>query len=221
MTTEEKFRAVPKPIRDWFWDDAVDQAIIEIEQYYALPEDEKVIPQLLFAVEVRDLPLSELEGKLASGLALSPNTAHSIYEVIKAKILSPIAAELIAYGIGEKELAVETAASAPLAAVATEPATKAAPEATVPAAPVAVTPVPLTAPSISIPMDSVAAPTPIRLHSDDLSMQQGVVPNPSTSIGGPINSCNLVDKDIRPRVPAPRAAHIDLGSSIPGANEKI
>ncbi len=218
-TAQEKLRAVPQPIQDWFWSDAVDQAIVDIEQKFSLPETETALPRLLFALEVRDIKLSEFEGRLATELGITPALARSVYEEVKLKILLPIANDLVRFGIGEEELGAATKKTVPVpigpqldlrgSAISGAPASM--PSST-PVAPQRVVPAPV-AGTASVPafVPTSAAPAPLPLHSDALANQQQVSAA-TASIGGPMGSGNIAP-GVTPSAPPRRAARIDLGTA--------
>jgi hypothetical protein len=210
-----KLRRVPLPVRDWFDSFEIVDLIIDIEKKFGLPEDETVIPRLLFDVEVRDLPLDKLEAALAEKLSLSPATAKSLYEAIRDRILMPIAPDLVTWGVGIGILA---------------PAPETPPTAAIPVSP----PVPVTPPTPSTPRPSLASdlprspmsatpatgssapmPQPVSLYRDTLASQSAAV---TPRLG--VREMGDVSGTVAPVPMAQRAARIDLGGGIPSAKKE-
>lgn len=187
MTNAEKLSTVPLPIRTWFWSDEMDQIVLELEEQFGLPADELELPRLLFAVEVKDVALDQLERSLAERLGLPAAAASSLYKEILRRVFAPLAREFVQFGIGTEELAGMVVAAPEIPSPGSQPVSPGV--------------VSVSAPSA----DQVAIPQPVSLYKDTLA-SQGVV---SSSSLGSLNTGD-VSVTITPSA-APRPAHIDLG----------
>lgn len=194
LTIEEKFQAVPQVIRDWFWSDEMDEIILAIDRKFGLTEDETTLPRLLFDVEIKDLPLENLEAKLIEGFSLAAPAGHTLYEEVKAKIFLPHAHDFYAFGIGTTDLkeAAQAAAPAP-ATTLPRPAVAAAPIVSAPGAP---------------------QPAPVSLYKDTFASQ---APLATPRLAGR-DTGDISASFMTPAAPQ-RAARIDLGVPAPSSKK--
>lgn len=197
---EQKFQKVPQNIRDWFGSDTVTEAIIAIEELFQLSEDEVAIPHLLFSVEVKDLSVSELPQALASQLGVAPATATSIYEEIKKRIFNPLAPELVAFGIGVKELALPEA-----------PRPESVPMPVPGSLPPAASTGAIASQTVHLPTRPLAAdgpmPAPVSLYKDALASQARI---PTARVGS-LSGVGDVTGSVSTPTPTYRPARVDLG----------
>lgn len=191
MTNSEKLQTVPLPIRTWFWSDEMDQIVLELEEQFGLPEDETVIPRLLFAIEVRDLELEKLPSELAKQLGIPAATASTLYGEIKRRVFEPLAREFVRFGIGTNELAGLVIAAPAAASSRPDPVV------------VGIAPAPAPAPVSAAP---AAIPQPVSLYRDTLASQKVA----STASFGSLNTGDI-SASVSSAPSAPRAAHVDLG----------
>lgn len=218
-TLEQKYKVVPPRIRAWFNSDEMDQIILEIDRKFELPEDEEVIPSLLFDVEIGDLPLEDLEIELAEDLELTPDIAQALYEEILLRVFAPLARDFVAFGIGADELAGVVAAQQQAAAT---PLTQPVATPVAPLAPAAVPVVPMAAPvavatpmPMSVPAPAVEAPPPmpVSLYRDTLASQT-VTATPRLGV----RDTGDISGSVASSPVAQRAAYIDLGTpKVPSA----
>jgi hypothetical protein len=225
-------QTVPQPISDWFWsDDLTDRVAVLKKKFGIRGAKARVIPDLLFRLETKQLAWEDFKPTLIKELGILPLKADEIMDEIKLSLLMPIARDLAAFGIGTKEFAVIGNAPPPPSFVGpTQPTTKLPPFFTAPTAkppafqarPAAPPPAP---PSAAVPQPPISsippAPAPVR------SSQTGPAPvilrhEPSTSAsvspGFDIRSniSRLGDqlKHIdMPLPPPPHAARVELGTA--------
>lgn len=99
----QKLSTVPENIREYFGSEGVVNVVGKINESLGIPEEDmkqqRIIPRLLFRLEVKDIEPQKFTGELAAELNLEKNKALSLSHEILRLILLPIKEDLRKYGV--------------------------------------------------------------------------------------------------------------------------